>query len=434
MSEIFYFLGVAVPISIAVNRGNEICLSKERIKDMLSGNRGNATHAGLYEKVKAVIQGGSAEQALSLLFEQINAGNTEAAFDAFNKLSVLASRNHRALYTVDVVPDTSLYPDGSKISYCIDGDVVKADILTAEQFRVIQLKLGRPTDAQCFRGLITTLDSHERDASLDIQNLTDKDFKVGGVNKQFAPCAGVLKACSRKGNEDFKREGMLRAYAEKNPKMASYISSQVKIDAPEKVDQKFQYAKVTLYDGTVSSAELGVCFAKLSEGQVKSVSVQLIDMLKEFYLGKLSHLDLHMNNLIVHKRNTDNAVFLKAIDFGNAKFGDGFTGESYRDIDYIFNRTARSPAETLTRNHLLGAASKIMQKHYPLHKLLQRAGASPDSAAKTLSAVGKLLKADLQMVGDDEERIKQAFNRASEAVQIALDNAYHPSCGAGFRV
>ncbi|MNJ28770.1 hypothetical protein D3C77_233170 [compost metagenome] len=420
--------------SMDASVGRQIYLSTNRIKHLLSGNRDVATHMGWRDKFMSLVRGDKKEEELGRLFDQLNSNNSVDTFHAFNKLSKMASPGNRSLFTVDVAPNESLYPDGSRISYCIDGHAVKVDTITAEQWKTFQLKLGVPTEAQYLRGLMTTLDNHERETCLAIQDLTNEDFKVGGVNKQFAPRAGVLKSCNRTGNEDFKREGELRAYAENFPAMASYLSTQEEIKAPQGVDPNFQYAKVVLYNEDVSSSELGGGLAQLSESQVKSVSVQLVDMLKEFYLGKLSHLDLHMNNLIVHKRNRDDAVFLRAIDFGHAKFGDGFNGESYKDIDYVFNRLARSQLETLSRNYLRRADSEKMQKHYPLHKLLQQAGAQPEVVARTLSAIGNLLKADLQIAGDAQDRVSQAFARASASVQMALDNAYHPKRGVGLKV
>lgn len=121
-----------------------------------------------------------------------------------------------------------------------------------------------------------------------------------------------------------------------------------------------------------------------------------------------------MHNLLVHQRNSDSALLLKAIDFGLCKFGDGqFQDHRFNDINYLFMRQANSAAESFVRNSVLTHDADVMKKHYPLHKLLEHCGHDREQVNKTLQAIGERLCAGLRMAGDDSQRINGAFECAS---------------------
>jgi len=409
-------------------------LSDKRVGHMLSGDRKTATHMGVWDKFKDLFRTEKKEAALNCLFALLNGNTSSDHFHRFNKLSMMASESNRLIFTVDVASGSGQDPDGSRVSYCINGQAVKTYDVTSYDREVIMTKLGQPLDTQTLHTEMALLDCCERNTDSEIKKLTNADFKSGGVNKQFAPKVGVLKSCNSVGNNDFALEGELRNYAKDFLAMSSYSSMQQKITAPENVDPNFEYAKVTRYDESkVTSSEFSECLGRLTEEQIMSVAVQIVDMEKEKYKAKVSHGDPHGDNLLLITRLKDNAVFLKAIDWGHAKFGEDFKGVSLRDIDYIFNRQARSQIETLSRNYLRSEDSEKMKKHYPLHKLLEKAGGSPEAVAETLSGIGKMLKADLQIAGTEEQRINQAFARASASVQMALNSLLHPKLSLRYK-
>ncbi|WP_079771669.1 protein kinase domain-containing protein [Vibrio parahaemolyticus] len=59
----------------------------------------------------------------------------------------------------------------------------------------------------------------------------------------------------------------------------------------------------------------------LSMEQAKFLSCQLIDILKIFYMNKVSHNDLHKDNILIlkEKGQEQKELLMKVIDFGRAK-------------------------------------------------------------------------------------------------------------------
>ncbi|ANC00425.1 Protein kinase domain protein (plasmid) [Vibrio parahaemolyticus] len=55
--------------------------------------------------------------------------------------------------------------------------------------------------------------------------------------------------------------------------------------------------------------------------QAKFLSCQLIDILKIFYMNKVSHNDLHKDNILIlkEKGQEQKELLMKVIDFGRAK-------------------------------------------------------------------------------------------------------------------
>ncbi|WP_083339003.1 hypothetical protein [Chromobacterium sphagni] len=407
--------------SIHVNtRQTAFSLSNERAARMMSGDKQTATHMGLWDKFKDLFRAEKKQDALNTLFELTNTWRGPShSFYAFNQLAQMATTNNRTLFTIAVSPDQT----GYKISYCISGHAVKTEQVSLEARDMILARLGLPPSAEHAQTQALSLEDYRRDISADqLNQLKDSDFGAGGVHKRFHTGTGVLQARDDVGREDFVRENRLQEYAESHPDLQHYISTQQQIATPPGVSDKFAYAQVPLYDpALIASRELDVALPALSLDQARSMATQLVDMARAFYCNQLSHRDLHMQNLLVHERKEDGAVFLKAIDFGRAKFGAAeFEADRFNDIDYLFDRQGCSLAETVGRNYLAGKDSAISRKHYPLHKLLERFNNRGADVAGTLSGIGERLKADLQMAGDDRERIDQAFECAAGEVQMAL--------------
>ncbi|AUH49618.1 hypothetical protein CXB49_01585 [Chromobacterium sp. ATCC 53434] len=402
-------------------RQTAFSLSNERVSRMMSGDKQTATHMGLWDKFKDLFRSEKKQEALNALFELTNTWRGPSqSFYAFNQLAQMATPNNRTLFTVAVSPEQ----DGYRLDYCISGHPVRTEQVTPAARDMILARMGQPTGAEHLEKPVLSLEEHRREVSPEqVNQLKDSDFGSGGVHKRFHAGTGVLQARDAIGREDFIREDRLQQYAESRPDLQHYISTQRQINAPQDANGKFAYAQVPLYDrDQINSRELDQALPTLTPNQAKSVAAQLVDMARAFYCNQLSHRDLHMQNLLVHaERKEDGAVFLKAIDFGRAKFDAAeFEPERFNDVDYLFDRQGCSLAETVGRNYLAGKDSAVAQKHYPLHKLLERFNHRGADVTETLSGIGARLKADLQMAGGDAARIDQAFECASGEVQMAF--------------
>ncbi|MCL1125951.1 hypothetical protein [Shewanella surugensis] len=227
---------------------------------------------------------------------------------------------------------------------------------------------------------------------VDIAGVSNNDFLTGGVNKRFSK--GVLKAMDGVGKADFILEHKIGEYIQKQPnkdELSRFISLQTQIETPRHLDPNYTYAVVPIYDPEhVKSAELDVSMDNLSREDVENISLQAVDILRVMYKSKISHDDLHMHNLMVH-RVGDGSQILQAIDFGRGKVGDDPDLNPYADINYMFKRKGISFAETFARNHLLPDGSEKKMKHYPLHNLLEKFAKEGTDHTSLLDNIGTKL-------------------------------------------
>jgi hypothetical protein len=408
-----------------------LSLSNARLTHMMSGDLQTATHMGLWDKFKDLFRADKKQDALHALFNLLDSQGPARSFHAFDQLAQMATHENRTLFTIALEP----HRDGDRVSYSINGQVVKTEHVSPEARGIILAHLGVPLDVRHVNMQASSLEDDRCGPSPEIKRLQDSDFGAGGVHKRFHAGTGVLQARDDVGRADFVREGELEEYARLRPDLKHYISTQQPMPVPPPhVNAAYAYARVAQYDPErIVSRELDASLDGLSAAQAGSLAAQLVDMARTFYCNQVSHRDLHMQNLLVHRRKEDDAVFLKAIDFGRARFGAEFEAERFNDIDYLFDREGCSLAETVGRNYLAGKDSAVARKHYPLHKLLEGFNVRGADVTETLSGIGRMLKADLQAVGSgDLERIDQAFERASESVQMALANLVRPRLGVGF--
>ncbi|KML40461.1 hypothetical protein VL15_38145 [Burkholderia cepacia] len=383
---------------------------------MMSGDQKISTHMGLWDKFKDLFRVEKKQDALDRLFKLMNVESPLNAFHSFNLLAQLATASNRTLFTTV----TTQNQDNCHVSFCIDGVVVRAMQVSAQEKSLILLDLGESTDASYVQTQASSLEDYQLYVTPEnLALLVDSDFAFGGVHKRFNADTGVLQAQDDVGCADFEREKQVAEYTCNREHLQRYVSTQQPIAAPRNVNPNFAYAKVIRYDPKhIVSHELDASLATLSPDQARSVAAQLVDMVRAFYCNRLSHRDLHMQNLLVHKREEDGSVFLKAIDFGRARFDQDFEAERFNDIDYLFDRKGCSLAETVGRNFLVGKDSEVARKHYPLHKLLERFNVREADVVGILSRIGRALKEDLQSMGfDDEQGINQAFECALESVQ-----------------
>lgn len=272
--------------------------------------------------------------------------------------------------------------------------------------------------------LVVHIDSKERDATL-----TDAAFKSGGVNKKVDRTTGTLRADTKIGREDFERETALAAYSEGKPELIFFTSYQRKIDAPKRVDKKYTYAEFDIFEkNAVSSEELLdiVYFLDRESDDALNIALQLIEAAKVMYQSELAHRDLHMGNLIVHKINETDELFLKVIDFGRVKYDSDFDSYQYNDIHYLFDREGESFLETFVRNYIVALGSyffddlEIAQKHYPIHKLIDPFGDHKKVVRNSLSKIGQKLESDLSKAKNEQEQ-DTAFMHAKCSVSQLFD-------------
>ena len=251
------------------------------------------------------------------------------------------------------------------------------------------------------------------------EKLTNDSFKQGGVNKKVHRETGTLRADTEVGVEDFARETELAEYAEDKPELAFYTSFQRIIDTPEGLDTQYTYAEFDIYNkNNVASTELVGNILFLDRDDALDIALQMIEVANVMYSNRLSHRDLHMGNLIIHRIKGSDESFLKVIDFGRVKYGKEFEPYRYNDIRYLFKRKGESFGETFARNYLVPNSSDIAKKHYPLHKLIDPYGDSKNTVRSVLSKVGSTLHNELKLAKANEQNIGLAFTKAKCSVAI----------------
>ena len=184
-----------------------------------------------------------------------------------------------------------------------------------------------------------------------------------------------------------------------------------------------------LYDEKVKTSELvkyiGSQDIHLSTQQKQQLANQLIDMLKVLFTNKVSHRDLHMENILV--RELDSQVYTQLIDFGRTAYGEqDFSKHKYDDIKYLFNKEGAHLWETAGRNlvapavsalssllpsHVITEKEKIREKHYQLHKLIKQ-GNETKSVADDLQEIGNRIIERLKA----NEDVDEVFGDAQQAV------------------
>ena len=387
-------------------------MSNDRIQKMLSGDKEAATKLSSFDKFRDFFCINKRQDALNCLFDLLHSNQGES-LHIFNALSQMALPNNSPLFTVCL--------QGNQAKYCIDGYTVKEETVSDSTKQLIMNQLGAKLGDYRKEGPVGFFDSCKINTDQAMKTLTDKDFSGGGVNKTFNGRAGVLRAENQTAKDDFTRETKLKEYAQDKPSLLHYISTQEKFEQPPSPDLRTDrtYAKVTLYDPQkIESKELDVCLEGLNHEQSVSLVIQSVDMLKSFYLNEVSHCDLHMHNLLVHKLKDDDKglVYLKAIDFGLVQHGDSFEKYKFNDINYLFFKEGNSFGETIGRNYFARKGSDVDKKHYPLHKLMERFNQKSADLDNILANIGHQLKSGLEVAGNDKDKVNQAFDFAAESL------------------
>ena len=392
-------------------------ISTSRATKLLSVDEKQATVTTLWGKIKDFFGGNNREAAFAQLHKIIHQaprddGNQNLeCLESFQTLAALASPTNTSLFTMNM----SLQEGRNVAELCIGFDVIKTLNLSAVESQQLAAVLGYSQDRLEGELLANPLKDHLKTVNTD--NVNNNSFQSGGVHKKYFK--GMLKAMDLVGNAGFILEKKIADYIEKKPnknELKAVISLQEQIITPSHLDDEFTYAVVPVYnDKHVKSAGLDVSMATLSRDEAENLAQQAINLLRIFYTSKISHDDLHMHNLMVHK--VDNgAVILQAIDFGRGKVEEDF--KPYTDINYMFKRQGTNISETVTRNYLLPDSSEIKLKAYPLHYLLvQCSDRSMRDITSLLDEIGTDLVAELKTAGEGSTEIDLAFFNASNTIK-----------------
>lgn len=442
------------PITVSLDPNQSLALSESRIKNFLEGKNTDATRMGWFDSIKDIFHGGAKQAALEELAKQFDGSKGLTAFDKFALLARFATPTDRAQFTV-----TNKGPhDAPELDYSIKGIVVKQDKVQTEQWDNIKTRLGQVSGLGAMAGPLSAnwLTQYERNDLIDVRKkVQDSAFSEGGLHKRFDPNSGVLRAEGRTGLADFAKEGLIGTLASSpaNASLVRYVSTQALINResmkdvlPEITSDK-TFATVTLYDKTfVESGELDSKIDSLSPGEAHSVLMQIVDMARVFYEHGISHQDLHMHNLMVHKPvgSDPTNITLKAIDFGKSKVNVKSESDRLNDVRYLFQKQASSGMlETLKRSgrehELPGFDIGKQAKHYPLHKLIgqcakaslgENTGVAPNAFDESVKSVGDVLVKQLQraetLPGQREEAINKAFNQAMNSLSAITDQLRPP--------
>ncbi|CAM3678372.1 lipopolysaccharide kinase InaA family protein [Vibrio aquimaris] len=253
-----------------------------------------------------------------------------------------------------------------------------------------------------------------------VDSLKDLEYAFGGKNKEVNKKHGYLHAITDTGKKDFALEAGLSKYCAGKKELEAIVSLQKPVAGLDKSIQG-DYAQFDLYDEKVKTSELvkyiGLQDIQLGTEQKQQLANQLIDMLKVLFTNKVSHRDLHMENILV--RELDSQVYTQLIDFGRTVYGEqDFSKHKYDDIKYLFNKEGAHLGETVGRNVFAPALSalstkneEIREKHYPLHKLIKQ-GNETKSVADDLQKIGNRIIERLKA----NEDVDKVFGDAQQAV------------------
>ncbi|EOV5436780.1 hypothetical protein ACOAS5_004589 [Vibrio parahaemolyticus] len=269
---------------------------------------------------------------------------------------------------------------------------------------------------------------HRKKIKLSESDLLGLEFSSGGANKNKNIQFGILYAKNQIGKNDFLKEKEVSNYCRNKPDLSRVVSLQTQDGLPDYFVSK-KYATFAVYDDNIKSEMLSdLLLSGLNMEQAKSLACQLIDILKTLYINKVSHNDLHKENLLILKDKNQSLLLMKLIDFGRSKIGREFDVVKFNDIDYVFFNKGSSVLETTARNVLTpvvasmhySPAIKIKQKHKPLHGIIKSCRNTNIDIDKELVRIGEALKGALTLNSANY----MAFDDAKKSVCLLISRAF----------
>ena len=434
-------------LSINLSSDQAVMLSESRLKSILSGDAQAIQRMGWFDKLRDTLGNhGSKQAALEKLAQDFDESHGTQALDRFRQLASMARPLDRSQFTLSVEGPF----EQPSLVFRIKQYTVKTDSFAPNEREMLDARWGRVKgfDAADNPKAADWLGIFKQENLNDARNqLVDNAFQTGGKHKRFDVTTGVLRAEDATGALDFEREKLIAELANTKPELDRYVSTQKMIE-PEKrhtllplVQSEKPHAVVTLYNPDhVVSHELDQALHTLTSGEAHSLLMQAVDMTRVFYKSAISHQDLHMHNLMVHKPLDANVghITLKAIDFGKSKVSVDNEYDRLNDVRYLFLKQASSGTiETMRREarDLLRYDIDKQAKHYPLHKLLvQCARASGNNLFvndhdfdDTIKATGERLVDALKQSELGPEALKEnaidlAFNEAMASLSQVSDS------------
>ncbi|EJE4701727.1 TPA: hypothetical protein ACN310_004564 [Vibrio parahaemolyticus] len=272
------------------------------------------------------------------------------------------------------------------------------------------------------------VENYRKKIKLSESDLLGLEFSIGGANKNKNIQFGILYAKNQIGKNDFLKEKEVSNYCRNKPGLSRVVSLQTQDGLPDHFVSK-KYATFAVYDDNIKSEMLSdLLLSGLNMEQAKSLACQFIDILKTLYINKVSHNDLHKENLLILKDKNQSSLLMKLIDFGRSKIGSEFDVVKFNDIDYVFFNKGSSVLETTARNVLTpvvasmhySPAIKIKQKHKPLHGIIKSCRNTNIDIDKELVRIGEALKGALTLNSANY----MAFDDAKKSVCLLISRAF----------
>jgi hypothetical protein len=434
-------------VNLAVGN-QQIALSQSRFESILQGDLSAAKAMGPWDRVKDLFSGGNKSAALETLVDSIQGMD---AVQSFNKLTEFAV-NKREL-GAEVLVGPANHENECSVAFMIKGQSLKVigglqhdqtlaqlgrtaarDVPTAHDPSWLNVEGLKLSDASAFVGVtdasFTRGGVHKKVATVSdgpdpmaaavpkprpgvpfaggVVDLLDASMEALAAPKPKSTVTGLLRAEDSQGRNDFRTESAVAQMAAGRP-LERYVSTQRPLDPntplPAGLNKPHAaYATFDRYGPPVIQGELDRTLTTLTPTQARSVLMQAIDMQRVFYKEKLAHNDLHMHNLMTYRNADPECITLKAIDFGKAKIG-GTADGCVANLKYLFNRTAIDAGDSIRRAARENGPEALfdteaVEKHYPLHRLLARAGESGESSLTTLTAKSDQYNSLLSQVGD----------------------------------
>ncbi|MCF6776644.1 hypothetical protein L3V83_08675 [Thiotrichales bacterium 19X7-9] len=258
-----------------------------------------------------------------------------------------------------------------------------------------------------------------------------------GVHKTFAllkgddreNICGILKAKDKEGRSDFHRENAL--YTSAGPELQGMLSPQLPITDGTLITQLDQAVGHQLNDR--ERQEYAMCdlfpnsetLDKKMANSLDPLEATLIaDAIMKLHINCLregfTQRDNHAKNilLVAEGNGSYSAKFIDLgkgrLSFGHGNYSHNSTKDCLHDLEYMVLQKDHRAGDSLMRT-LRKSGNEKMQKHYPMHKILENIDPSGESVKFFENRVGSVLK-DLKSQNLQDPTVR---NEASDQLHHA---------------